>query len=251
MTKSFVIDCLPESPARYENGYAVVAVDVIRATTVAITAVDRGRRCYPVDSLDAAIRLAATLHHPLIAGEVNGNPYPGLEMHNSPSEIHRRSDISRPLILVSSSGTRLIANACRCETVYLACFRNSLSMGCRLIGEKHERIALLGAGTKGEFRQEDQICCAWIAALLARAGYVAEDENTLNILNRWGHAKASDCMVSSSVDYLRRTGQLADLYFILEHVDDIDDTFVVRYQEVLKITPDMRLNPQTACMAAE
>src|SRR5437899_13324 len=42
MRKSFVIDSLPGCAARYANGYAVVAVDVIRATTMAITAVDAG-----------------------------------------------------------------------------------------------------------------------------------------------------------------------------------------------------------------
>ena len=26
------------------------------------------------------------------------------------------------------------------------------------------RVAVIGAGSKGEFREEDQICCAWIAA---------------------------------------------------------------------------------------
>src|SRR5947209_12201159 len=139
-----------------------------------------------------------------------------MEKNNSPSELPKHSDTSRPLILLSTSGTRLIANAGGSDALYLACFRNSLSMGCRLISEKHPRVALVGAGSRGEFREEDQICCAWIAALLARAGYAAENEATVEVLNRWRDAKASDCLNSRSVDYLRRTGQLADLHFILE-----------------------------------
>lgn len=244
MEKSFVIDSLPESAARYRTGYAVVAIDVIRATTLAITAVDAGRRCYSVDSIEAAFRLAPTLRHPLCAGEIDAGACPGLEMNNSPSDLARRDDTSRPLILLSSSGTRLIANAGGSDALYLACFRNSLSMGCRLISEKHMRIALLGAGNQGEFREEDQICCAWIAALLARAGYAAENDATAEVLTRWGHAKASDCLMSRSIDHLRATGQFKDLCFILEKVDDIDDTFILRDQEVVRITPDVRLNRQ-------
>jgi 2-phosphosulfolactate phosphatase len=249
MGKSFIIDSFPDCAEHYRSGYAVVAIDVIRATTMAITAVDAGRRCYPVDSIEAAIRLAPMLRNPIFAGEINGSICPGLQMNNSPSELIKRSDISRPLILLSTSGTRLIANARGSDTLYLACFRNSVSMGCRLITEKHARIALLGAGSRGEFREEDQICCAWIAALLARAGYAAENEATVQVLNRWGHAKASDCLVSRSVDYLRRTGQLADLHFILERIDDIDDTFILRDQQVVRITPDVRLNRQPEYLA--
>jgi 2-phosphosulfolactate phosphatase len=250
MGKSFIIDSLPECAERYRNGYAMVAIDVIRTTTMAITAVAAGRRCYPVDSIEAAFRLASMLHNPLFAGEVDGSICPGVEMNNSPSDLAKRGDTSRPLILVSSSGTRLIANASGSDTLYLACFRNSLSMGCRLITEKYARVALLGAESLGEFREEDQICCAWIAALLARAGYEAENEATIQILNRWGRAKASDCLISRSVAYLKATGQMDDLRFILERIDDIDDTFILRNQEVVRITPDVRLNRQSEYLAA-
>jgi 2-phosphosulfolactate phosphatase len=249
MEKTFVIDSLPESATRHRSGYAVVVIDVIRATTVAITAVDTGRRTYPVDSMEAAFRLALTLRNPLFAGEINGNPCPGPETSSSLCDLARRGDTSRPLILLPSSGTRLIANASGRDTVYLACFRNSLSMGCRLISEKYARVALLGAGSQGEFREEDQICCAWIAALLARAGYAAENEATVEVLNRWGHAKASDCLVSRSVEHLRATGNLEDLRFILEKIDDIDDTFMLRDQEVVRITPDVHLNRQLQYLA--
>jgi hypothetical protein len=35
MGNTVVIDCFPESVARWRDGYAVVAVDVVRATTTA------------------------------------------------------------------------------------------------------------------------------------------------------------------------------------------------------------------------
>jgi 2-phosphosulfolactate phosphatase len=242
MEKSFVIDSLPESALNYRTGWAVVAVDVIRATTMAITAVVTGRKCYPVDSLEAAFELAARLPDAILAGEIKGDMAAGLDMNNSPAELDKRSDIHRPMILLSSSGTRLIMNARGCDTLYLACFRNSLSMGCRLISEKHPRIALIGAGSRGQFREEDQICCVWIAALLSRAGYVPENASTVAVLNRWAGAKPADCLISQSVEYLRRTGQLADLRFILDRIDDLDETFILHNNEVVLVSPDVRLN---------
>jgi len=251
MGKVFVIDSFPESALHYRTGFAVVAVDVIRATTMAITAVKRGRKCYPVDSLDTAFQLAHRLHNPLLAGEINGEMVTGLDMNNSPAELEGRSDTYRPLILLSSSGTRLIMTARGSDTVYLACFRNSLSMGYRLISEKHTRIALLGAGSRGEFREEDQICCAWIAVLLVRAGYVPENDSTVEVLNRWANAKASDCLISRSVEYLRRTGQVADLRFILEKIDDLAETFILQNDQVVMVTPDVRLNRQLDHIATQ
>src|SRR5882724_7297849 len=238
---SFVIDSLPEAALRYRSGWAVVAVDVIRATTMAITAAATGRKCYPVDSLEAAFDLAARFHDPLLAGEIKGQKVPDLDMNNSPSELEGRRDRHRPLVLLSSSGTRLILNARGCDMLYLACFRNSLSTGCRILSEKHSRVALLGAGSRGEFREEDQICCAWIGALLLRAGYKPENEATVEVLGRWANAKASACLISKSVEYLRKSGQLADLRFILERIDDLDETFILRNDEVVTVAPGVRL----------
>jgi 2-phosphosulfolactate phosphatase len=238
---SFIIDSLPEAGLRYRDGWAVVAVDVIRATTMAITAAATGRRCYPVDSLEAAFELADRFPDPLLAGEIKGEKVPDLDMNNSPSELENRRDTYRPLVLLSSSGTRLILNSRGCDMLYLACFRNSLSTGCRIISEKHTRVALLGAGSRGEFREEDQICCAWIGALLLRAGYRPENDATVEVLDRWATAKPNACLISKSVDYLRRSGQLADLRFILERIDDLDETFILRNDQVVTVAPGMRL----------
>ena len=251
MEKTFVIDGLAEGALGYQNGCAVVAVDVIRATTTAITAVAMGRPCYPVDSIDAAFELAGKLQNPLLAGELQGEIPRGFDINNSPAEVAGRSDISRPMILLSSSGTRLIMNARGCEALYLASFRNSRSMACRLINENHRRIALLGAVSRGQFREEDQICCAWIGAQLVQAGYVPENETTVKVLSRWADAKPADCLISRSVDYLKRTGQFADLRFILERIDDLDETFMLPNEEVVMIAPDVPAHQNAGRAAAD
>ena len=54
MDRSVVIDCFPESAEKYRDGYAVVVIDVIRATTTATTAVSLGRRVFPAQTTDEA-----------------------------------------------------------------------------------------------------------------------------------------------------------------------------------------------------
>ncbi len=163
MVQSVVIDCFPSSVQRYREDHAIVAIDVIRATTTAVTAVVLGRRCLPVESLAAAFQTAARLTNPLLVGEIGGKMPHGFDLTNSPAQLALRSDISRPAILLSSSGTQLICAAAGCQAVYLACFRNCASLSRYLLG-RHSRIAVIGAGSRNEFREEDQMCCALIAA---------------------------------------------------------------------------------------
>src|SRR5215471_16194232 len=108
MRKTVVIDCFPESVKIYHNGYAIVAVDVIRATTTAVTCVALGRKCFPVSSLEQAVPLAARLTNPLLVGELGGSMPYGFDLNNSPAELAIRTDIHRPMLLLSTSGTRLI-----------------------------------------------------------------------------------------------------------------------------------------------
>jgi 2-phosphosulfolactate phosphatase len=234
MQRSVTIDCLPESVSRYRAGWAVVAIDVIRATTTAITAAASGRRCFPVPSVEAALAVAGTLTDPVLAGEFGGTMPLGFEANNSPAEFAARMDVHRPAVLVSSSGTKVICEAANCEATYLACLRCHTALVGHL-ARRHPRVALIGAGTKGEFREEDQMCCAWIAAALIELGYEAGSSLTIDVVRRWRNAPAEACLCSRSVAFLQRTGQVHDLDFILSHIDDLDQVFEVRGGEVMQI----------------
>ena len=120
MKGTVVIDCLPESAERYRDRYAIVVVDVIRATTVATTAVSMGRRVFPAKTTDDASVIAATLKDPLLVGELGGNMPYGFDLTNSPVQITARKDVHRPMVLVSSSGTQLLLNAVGSKAIYLA-----------------------------------------------------------------------------------------------------------------------------------
>jgi 2-phosphosulfolactate phosphatase len=232
LRNSVVIDCFQENPDICRHDYAVVAIDVIRATTTAITAVAAGRRCFPVPSVEAALLLQRQLPNSFLAGEVSGDLPQGFEVNNSPAEISARQDIHRPLILLSSAGTKLIHAARECDFAYLACFRNFASVSQHLV-DRHPKVALIGAGTRGEFREEDQICCAWIARELIDLGYEPENERTASIVDLWGTAPAEACLCSKSVAYLRRSGQTRDLDFTLQHVNDLPHVFLMRDGEVV------------------
>jgi len=230
-TGRVVIDCFPDSAARYRDGYAVVVVDVIRATTTAVTGVALGRRCFPERTITDAVTRASRLEQPLLVGELGGHMPFGFDLTNSPAALARRADVHRPMVLLSSSGTELMKNAEGCEAVYIACFRNYRATVLHAAG-RHSQIAVLGAGTRGEFREEDQMCCAWIAEGLLKLGYVAADRRTEELVERWSGAPPDACLVSRSVIYLQQSGQLEDLDFILARVDDVTGSFRLADGEV-------------------
>ncbi|MGH2447962.1 MAG: 2-phosphosulfolactate phosphatase [Chloroflexota bacterium] len=221
------IDCFPESVSSYAGGYAVVAIDVIRATTTAVTAVDLGRRCFPVPSLEAAVPVAAWLNYPLLAGELGGNMPYGFHITNSPAQVARRSDIDRPMILLSTSGTQLICNAAESQAMYVACLRN-YSAQIEYLVDRHPRVAIIGAGSRAEFREEDQLGCALVAAGLLEAGYQPVNEQTRAVIDRWAEAPVEAILGGKSAEYLRRSGQDADLEFVLTHINDLSGVY--RYQ---------------------
>jgi 2-phosphosulfolactate phosphatase len=202
------------------NDRALVAVDVIRATTTAITAISMGRKCHLAPTLAAALETASRLPNRLLAGELRGDRPAGFDLTNSPAELATRSDVSRPLVLLSSTGTRLMYEI-RNNCAYIACFRN-LSATIDCLARNHDAVTLIGAGTQGEFREEDQMCCAWLAEGLMELGFAPTDEMTLQLVERWRKAPYDAFLISRSVAYLERSGQLRDLDFILRHFDDLD-----------------------------
>src|SRR2546425_781199 len=169
MRKTVVIDCFMDAVPPAVNGCAIVAVDVIRTCTTAVTGVLGGRRCFPVPSLEMAVPLAAGLDRPLLVGELGGNMPYGFELNNSPAQLARREDTARPMILLTTSGTKLIC-APATHDVYVTCLRNYEAQAGHLL-KSAPRVALVGAGTRGEFREEDPLCCAWIAEILTENGY--------------------------------------------------------------------------------
>jgi 2-phosphosulfolactate phosphatase len=219
--KTVSIRCFANGSYKYEAGRALVAVDVIRATTTAVTAVSMGRQCHVVPTLQAAFDTASRLSNALLTGEVGGEMPHGFELTNSPAQLAARSDVSRPVVLLSSTGTRLMCGIMQSDSAYLACFRNYSATIVHLANE-HDAATLIGAGTNGDFREEDQMCCAWIAEGLIQSGFDPEDDTTLRMIERWHGAPRDAFRISQSVAYLRRSGQLRDLEFILSHFDDVD-----------------------------
>jgi 2-phosphosulfolactate phosphatase len=239
------IDCFHEHLEPIPDGVSIVAIDVIRATTTAITAAAMGRRVFPAGSIEASVRLAADLDRPILAGELGGvQPY-GFDLQNSPTQMLALEDSARPIILLSTSGTRLIAEAVQHGVTYICCLRNTEAQALHLAAGGSD-VLILGADSRGEFRDEDQLCAARIARFLLAAGYGPADTDTEAVIARFGDAPDDAFIEGRSARYLRDTGQDRDLAFVLEHVNDLRSVFVVEDKQVRELSATAQDRPGKA-----
>ena len=229
------IDYLPSSADRYLPETAIVAVDVFRTTTTAVTCGATGRRCYPAASVDDAMTMAGRLEDPLLVGESGGDRPEGFHMDNSPAQIAARTDVWRAAVIASSSGAPLICRAAGRTGVYAASLRNLTAQVKYLVG-LHEEVAVIGAGTRGAFREEDQLGCAWLASGLLAAGYQPGNTETAAMVDRWEGQPVEAILQSDSVTWLRRTGKDEDIDFVLTHVDDVDLVLALRDRELVSVS---------------
>lgn len=225
------IDTNPLAATRYGRSWAVVCVDVFRATTVVCTTAATGRRCLVAADIVEATALAAGVPGALLGGEQRGHVPPGFDVGNSPTELARRDDLDRPLVLVTSSGTPLLRRASAAGAVYAACLRNVSAQVQQLLTLNLD-VVVIGAGTRGERRGEDDLGCARIAAGLLGAGY-ASDPESLSVIEQYGGLPTDWCASGPSARFLREGGRQDDIDFVLSHDDDVDMVFELRGAEVL------------------
>jgi hypothetical protein len=65
-------------------------------------------------------------------------------------------------------------------------------------------------------------------------GYQPQDARTAEIIKRWSGAPVESVATGPSADYLRNSGQIRDLDYILTHVDDLDEIYRFERRQVVR-----------------
>lgn len=219
MKRSFVVDNLPVAVSRYRHTHVLVVADVFRATTTLLTALAAGREVYVARSVDEAHQLAAAVPDALLLGEQAGDQPQGFDMNNSPSLLEGMDD-RRPVVVLSSSGTPLLVEAALAPAAYALCLRNLTATAEHLV-ELDGPFALIGAGTRGAPRAEDQMACARLGRKLMDLGCTPADENAAREVESWSGQPLGALRDGPSAGYLRRSQQEVDIDFVLSHLDDL------------------------------
>lgn len=152
-------------PGAVAGGVAVV-IDVLRASTTIVTALESGAvAVVPVADVDAARRRAAALGGAaLLGGERGGRPIAGFDLGNSPAEYTPGRVAGRTVVITTTNGTAALA-ACRgAREVLVGAIvnRSAVAAAARRFAADGAAVHLVCAGTDGMVTEEDVLAAGAI-----------------------------------------------------------------------------------------
>jgi 2-phosphosulfolactate phosphatase len=152
----------PAEATRVPTG---IVVDVLRATSTIVQALDSGyREVYCCTEIDDARALKEELPDAVLGGEHGAEPIPGFDFGNSPRDfLHPRAGA---LVLTTTNGTRaIVAAAADCELILAGSLLN-LDAVVGAARERGKDIEVVCAGVQGQFTPDDAYCAARIVERL-------------------------------------------------------------------------------------
>lgn len=152
-------------------GATVVVIDVLRASTTIVHALEAGAaEIIPCADVDEARRIAAEFPPgaALLGGERDGLPIEGFDLGNSPTEYVPQRVEGRTIVFTTSNGTRAMVRCHRAELVLVGSFVNATAVFEELAGK--EQIHLICAGTLGQYSRDDILLAGLLVERLARSG---------------------------------------------------------------------------------
>lgn len=158
------IEVIPFADAVTEStisGKTVVVIDVLRATSVMVTALKNGaKEILPVLTIVEARSLAKQTNNFLLCGERDAQKIEGFHLGNSPLEYTKEIVNRKSIILTTTNGTRAL-NACKkANRILIGSFLNVNAVVSEVI--KIDELVLVCSGTKGKYSMDDGMCAAVI-----------------------------------------------------------------------------------------
>ena len=174
----------PVEAARVPTG---IVVDVLRATSTIVQALDAGyRTVYCCAEVEEARALKEELGDAVLGGERGGDPLPGFDFGNSPLEY--LSPQAEEIVITTTNGTRAVVGAAaNCDLVLVGSMLN-LNAVAAAARERDEDVEVVCAGLRGGPSEDDAYCAGRIAALLGGEATEAA-ERALELAASYGTAE--------------------------------------------------------------
>ncbi|KEZ85341.1 2-phosphosulfolactate phosphatase [Clostridium sulfidigenes] len=162
MNIDVVISAQHIKPEKFKDRIVVV-IDVLRATSVMVTALNNGcDKIIPVKEIEEAIDIASKDKNKyLLGGERGGIKIDKFDFSNSPLDYIEDIVKGKSLIMTTTNGTRAIKNSEEAERIFIGALING-----RVVAEKlaklNKDVTFVNAGTDGEFSMDDFITSGYI-----------------------------------------------------------------------------------------
>lgn len=146
-------DIIPEQLA----GKNVVIIDVLRATSVIVTALANGAKSVEtVASIDEAFAIKNARPNVMLAGERMAVKIEGFDFGNSPLEMTQNAVKGKELLLCTSNGTQAVAASKQAKSIWTLAFNNMEAVENELL-RLQEDLIIICSGTQGKFSLDDAL----------------------------------------------------------------------------------------------
>ena len=149
------------SPLNVEELYftkkTTVVIDVLRATTTIVTALQNGaKEIIPVGSIEFAMKISGS-GQMLLGGERNAEKIDGFTFGNSPLEYTEEAVKGKSIILFTTNGSKALVRAKFSSNLFVASFNNAKSVVNQVL-KTNEDLEILCSGNNGMYCMEDSVC---------------------------------------------------------------------------------------------
>jgi 2-phosphosulfolactate phosphatase len=172
------------------SGGTVVVIDVLRASTTIVYALQAGANAViPCKTIDEAREIAARFlpNEKILGGERGGTPIDGFDLGNSPLEYTPEVVRGKTVIFTTTNGTQALIHAQKAKQIFLGAFVNATAVAQKLLGQ--DAVHLLCAGTDGQRTDEDILFAGMLAEKLQRQGGVQYklNDQAIAACDLWRH----------------------------------------------------------------
>jgi len=197
------------------KGRVAIVIDVLRATSVMVTALKNGaKEIIPVLSAEEAFRLKEkNPEQVILGGEREALLIDGFDYGNSPLDYTADVIAGKTLVMTTSNGTRAIKGSVAADKVLIASFLNAKAIEDCI--KEGENVVFVCSGSNDLFTIEDSLCAGMLIKRLYKKFNVSLSDGAMAMKVLFESNDELEKLTSSGNHYklLQKRGFYDDLQY--------------------------------------
>lgn len=202
MINTVLSTSLFEENMRINPDIQIVVIDILRATTTCVVALENGaQEIIPINTIEKAQTYNSNVY--ILAGERNGQKVDSFLLGNSPQEFTPEIVKNKKIVFTTTNGTKAIDLCGDHHNFLISSYRN-ISATIKHLIESQQDVLLFCSGWKGQVNIEDTLFAGEIIHKLEKSGsftlsddashlalslYQNNELNIKSLLNNASHVK--------------------------------------------------------------
>ena len=210
----------------------VVVIDMFRATSVIVTALNNGcREVVPYLTIEETLEHAGKLNRQdyILGGERRAVKIEGFDLSNSPIEYKKNVVENKTVLMTTTNGTRTLTKSTNAKTILIAAMINAKAVAEKLL-EINEDVVIINAGTNGNFSMDDYICSGYI---------INEMLNVNNKIQLTDIARTANIIYEANTDIISYVKE-ASHYSVMKSLELDEDIQYCMKKSIIDIVPEYK-----------